>query len=34
MTGGVIFLTTLPVGLSSSSPIRGLYSVPPLASAA
>ena len=34
VTGGLIFCATLPSGLSSSSPIRGLYSVPPLASAA
>src|ERR1700729_461204 len=33
-TGGLIFCTTFPVGLRSSSPIRGLYSVPPLARAA
>ena len=33
-TGGLIRWTTLPDGETSASPIRGLYSVPPLASAA
>jgi hypothetical protein len=33
MTGGLIFCTTWPDGETSASPIRGLYSVPPLASA-
>jgi hypothetical protein len=35
MTGGLIIWTTLPVaGEIRASPIRGLYRVPPLASAA
>ena len=34
ITGGLIFWTTLPVvGDTSALPIRGLYSVPPLARA-
>src|SRR4029077_1751861 len=34
ITGGLIFCTTLPVvGDTSALPIRGLYSVPPLARA-
>src|SRR5262249_8175352 len=34
VTGGLIRWTTWPVGDSSAAPIRGLYRVPPLASAA
>src|SRR5579875_1258953 len=33
ITGGLIRCTTLPPGEISASPTRGLYSVPPLASA-
>ncbi len=33
MTGGLTCCTTWPFGETSASPIRGLYRVPPLASA-
>src|SRR3984885_672458 len=33
VTCGLIFSSTLPLGLSRASPTRGLYRVPPLASA-